>query len=76
MLFVDDVNMPATELYGAQPPLELLRQLVDCGGMYHRKKQSWMEIQVSAGGVQASDGGGAKLVLLAGHHRRLRSWLK
>ena len=47
MLFVDDVNMPATELYGAQPPLELLRQLVDCGGLYHRKKLSWMEIQVS-----------------------------
>jgi hypothetical protein len=36
LLFLDDINLPAKEQYGAQPPLELLRSLQDKGGMYDR----------------------------------------
>merc|ERR1719253_1470243 len=44
VLFVDDLNMPQKEFYGAQPPLELLRQWHDHKGWYNRKELTKFEI--------------------------------
>ncbi|KAL7709827.1 dynein heavy chain cytosolic putative [Lotmaria passim] len=38
ILFIDDINMPTPEIYGASPPLELLRQLITQRGFYDTHK--------------------------------------
>lgn len=59
IIFVDDINMPKLETYGAQPPIELLRQLLDYHGLYDREKLFWKDIQdVVLAAACAPPGGG------------------
>ncbi|XP_062072422.1 dynein axonemal heavy chain 2 isoform X1 [Lepus europaeus] len=38
--FMDDLNMPAKDTFGSQPPLELIRLWIDYGFWYDRSKQT------------------------------------
>lgn len=44
LVFVDDLNMPAHDLYHSQPPLELLRQWLTYGTWYNRRECTLMTI--------------------------------
>ncbi|XP_060048420.1 dynein axonemal heavy chain 14 isoform X2 [Erinaceus europaeus] len=45
LIFIDDLSKPDPDVYGAQPALELIRQLLDSGGIYDTGKLAWKNIQ-------------------------------
>eukprot|EP00397_Hematodinium_sp_SG-2012_P000045 GEMP01000045.1.p1 GENE.GEMP01000045.1~~GEMP01000045.1.p1 ORF type:complete len:3312 (+),score=740.25 GEMP01000045.1:2269-12204(+) len=63
VIYVDDVNMPTTEEFGAQPPIELLRQLQDLRGFYDRKKLFWKDVEGTTLLLSAAPPGGGRSVL-------------
>lgn len=60
LLFVDDLNMPRKEKYGAQPPIEVLRQYLDHSAWYMWKiNKEYIEIEdvIILGAMSATVGG-------------------
>lgn len=65
LLFVDDLNMPQKEVYGAQPPIELLRQWMDYGGWYDidtNEKEYRQIVSVSFCAAMGPPGGGRNAI--------------
>ncbi|XP_067943512.1 dynein axonemal heavy chain 6-like [Watersipora subatra] len=63
IVFIDDLNVPSQEIYGAQPPLELLRQFLDLGGFYDTKKLQWKNTaDMTFAAACAPPGGGRNVV--------------
>jgi len=59
LMFIDDMNMPAKQTYGDQPPIELLRQFIDIGGWYDRKAWDFRNlIDINCIGAMGPPGGG------------------
>ncbi|XP_063093605.1 dynein axonemal heavy chain 14 [Cavia porcellus] len=44
VIFIDDLSVPVPDASGAQPPLELIRQLLDMGGVYDTERNVWKSI--------------------------------
>jgi dynein heavy chain len=63
VIYVDDVNMPFVETYGAQPPIELLRQYADHKGFYDRQKLFWKDVTDSVIVSSAAPPGGGRAVM-------------
>jgi len=44
IVFIDDLNMPKKEIFGAQPVLELLRQWFDHNGWYDMVEKEFKKV--------------------------------
>ncbi|KAB0793663.1 hypothetical protein PPYR_13283 [Photinus pyralis] len=62
ILFVDDVGMPQKEQWGAQPPVELLRQLIDHGYWFEADTSSLYLVDIHFVGAMGPPGGGTNMV--------------
>lgn len=46
IIFIDDLNTPVPDTYGTHPALELIRQLLDLGGIYDTEKKKYVDSTV------------------------------
>lgn len=59
VIFIDDVNMPDTDEYGSQMPIELLRQFCELRGVYD-KQLYWKDIEGTTMICAAAPPGGGR----------------
>jgi len=74
-IFVDDLNMPKKETYGAQPPLELIRQWFDHKGWYElkSKEKAWTKLEdvIFVAAMGPPGGGREKITMRIQRHFNL-----